>query len=65
MEQNIDLTRTLAVLGVGLLGATSPLDGGIELAKGAQINMIERRILRIEMALRRAGIEVEAIELPK
>lgn len=30
----------------------------------AQLDMVERRILRIEMALRRAGIEVEAIELP-
>lgn len=30
----------------------------------AQLGMIERRILRIEMALRRAGIEVEELELP-
>ena len=47
---------------VGLLGATchSAAHG-----QGARTTMIERRILRIEMALRRAGIEVEHLDLPK
>ena len=30
----------------------------------AGLDMAERRILRLEMALRRAGIEIEAVELP-
>ena len=46
---------------VGLLGATttSPAYGDT-----VRINMIERRILRIEMALRQAGVEVEHLDLP-
>jgi hypothetical protein len=28
------------------------------------LDMAERRILRLEMAMRRAGIEPEAVELP-
>ena len=53
-------TRELAI---GMFGATLPLKHGLGMAKGAQIAMIERRILRLEMALRRAGFEVEEIPL--
>jgi len=51
-------------ISVGLLGASVPSSHGIEALKGAQILEIERRILRIEMALRRAGIEVEMVDHP-
>ncbi len=47
--------------GSGLLGATGAT---AQEAKNARLNLIERRIIRIEMALRRAGIEVEALDLP-
>lgn len=50
--------------GVGRLGATitAPAHSLTStLAHGAQLGEIERRILRIEMALRRAGIEVEEV----
>ncbi len=51
--------------GVGMLGATFDQRGGMIGAQAAQAEMIERRILRIEMALRRAGIEVETFPLPE
>lgn len=47
--------------GIGRLGAICSHTG---LAAAAQADMIERRLLRIEIALRRAGIEVEALQLP-
>jgi hypothetical protein len=50
-----------AMIGVGRLGAQSPARFGVEVAKGAQIDMIERRILRIETALRGAGIILDDI----
>lgn len=55
-----DTIRVLntAVFHVGLLGATAPASHGVEGLKGAQIDMIERRILRIEAALRQAGIDL-------
>ncbi len=46
---------------VGLLGATTTSPA---CADAVRINVIERRILRIEMALRQAGIEVEHLDLP-
>ena len=49
-------------IGVGRLGATCH---HAHAAQAAQLDMIERRILRIEMALRRTGVEVEWINLPK
>lgn len=55
--------------GVGRLGATvsGPVyrQVGETAAHAAQIDMIERRILRIEKALRQAGIEVESIPLAR
>lgn len=53
-------------IGIGCLGAVVP-DTPIypHVMQNARDEMIERRILRIEMALRRAGIEVENIDLPK
>jgi hypothetical protein len=57
----------MSVMGVGRLGATAltarVMQNGTTEMQIAQINMIERRILRIEMAMRRAGIEVESIRL--
>ncbi|MDQ4421505.1 hypothetical protein OOT33_13840 [Sphingobium sp. DEHP117] len=55
-------------IGVGKLGAfITGFGDGVEptMLRAAQLDMIECRILRIEMALRQAGIEVEALELPK
>jgi len=52
------------VLNVGLLGAEMPSGTIYEHQwTSARFEMIELRILRIEKALRRAGIEVEQIEL--
>lgn len=47
---------------VGLLGAICHTP---DVAQRARMEMAERRILRIEMALRRAGIDVEHLDLPK
>ena len=56
-----------SVMGIGRLGATAltarVMQNGTMEMQIAQIDMIERRILRIEMAMRRAGIEVESIRL--
>lgn len=52
-------------MGVGYLGATFDARGGLHAAQAERDEMIERRILRVEMALRRAGIEVESVELPR
>lgn len=49
-------------LGSGLLGASVPASAGPYALKEARLRTIERRIIRIEMALRRAGIEVEMID---
>lgn len=49
------------LLSAGILGATAT---DPRLLDNARLLMIERRLLRIEMALRRAGIEVENIDLP-
>jgi hypothetical protein len=54
-----------SMIGIGMLGAVSPTAHGLEAAKEARLLMIERRILRAEMLLRRAGIEPESIELPR
>lgn len=52
-------------LAIGRLGATVwPNQSQISMLVAA-LDMAERRILRLEMALRRAGIEVEHIDLPK
>lgn len=56
-----------SMTGIGRLGALvrEPFvrQGGLPSAHSAQIDMIERRILRIEKALRLTGIEVEQIDL--
>lgn len=49
------------VYSIGLLGASG--QSAAE-AEAMRLITIERRILRIEMALRRAGIEVENVEMP-
>jgi len=49
------------IIGIGMLGAVG---SSFEGAKEARLAMIERRILRIEMLLRNAGIEPESIKLP-
>lgn len=53
------------MLGVGYLGATFDINGGQSAAQHARDTMIEQRILRLEMVLRRAGIEVEQCDLPR
>ena len=50
------------LIATGLLGAEGR---DFEEAKANRLTMIERRILRIEMLLRRAGIEPEMIDLPQ
>jgi len=52
------------IIPVGRLGAIAPKAWGAAGANAAAMDMIERRILRIEIALRRAGIEVESLDLP-
>lgn len=49
---------------VGFLGATSYAEYGREAWDEARFTMIERRILRLEMVLRRHGIEPESANLP-
>lgn len=61
----VDITETMSLIGAGILGATCPASHGVVGANAARLLMIEQRILRIEMALRRAGIEVEALPLPE
>ncbi|KKW92636.1 hypothetical protein [Sphingobium chungbukense] len=51
----------LPTYGSGLLGACGRTPAE---AEGMRLITIERRIIRIEMALRRAGIEVESIPFP-
>ncbi len=48
-------------LGAQISGKTTTNQNAILMAA---LDMAERRILRLEMALRRAGIEVEETELP-
>ncbi len=49
------------VYGVGMLGATCTHP---EQITSARLDMIERRILRMEMAMRRAGNDPENLPLP-
>lgn len=51
-------------IGVGRLGAGIASNQPIETLNAIQLDMIERRILRIEAALKLAGIDVEALPLP-
>lgn len=60
-----DLTDQFTGYGAGLLGAAVYGPHAADLIKEERLLMIERRILRIEMALRQAGIEVERLDLPK
>lgn len=52
-------------ISIGRLGATARLDCPEYLQLSAALDMAERRILRLEMALRRACIEVERLDLPR
>ena len=61
IRMSIDTTG----VGKGRLGARAYGPHAAALIGEEQIDLIERRILRIEMALRRAGIEVEHLDLPK
>lgn len=66
MTEEFKLTEITTALelhrySVGLLGAVTNTLGH---AQDVRLIEIERRILRIEMALRRAGIEVEAVDFP-
>ena len=61
----IDATPSLTTIGIGLLGATASGEQALAKLPEARLEMIERRILRIEMALRRSGVEVEFLDLPK
>ena len=52
-------------LGIGRLGAmVHPSAPSASMAMAAQ-DMAERRILRIEAALRKAGISIDDLELPE
>lgn len=63
--QTIEIDDMVAfnIMGIGLLGATFDSRMGVVGAQAARDEMIERRILRLEMLLRRAGIEPEMIPL--
>jgi hypothetical protein len=52
-------------IGSGRLGASIAPNQPIEMLKRLQIDMIERRILRIEAALKLAGIHLDALPLPE
>lgn len=52
----------LTAWGDGILGAVG---NSPEQASANRTLLIEQRILRIEMALRQAGIEVESLPLPE
>jgi len=54
----------MSAIGSGLLGAVAYGPCAGEMIKEERLRIIERRILRIEMALRRAGIEVDMLDLP-
>lgn len=60
-EQGWITPNNLVSYGIGMLGATA---SAVHEIPEQRLLMIERRLLRIEMAMRRAGIEVEMVELP-
>lgn len=63
-EATLIPVETPEIVGVGLLGATVDARFGLNNARDERLTMIERRIIRIEMAMRQGGIEVERIPLP-
>jgi hypothetical protein len=69
MNKQIPTNTYFRSLGAGRLGAFVAGFGDREISaaelSAAQIDMIERRILRLEMVLRMAGIEVDQLELPQ
>lgn len=68
MTENEEVTMEpvdLSMISIGMLGAVSPKAHGYKAAQASQLRMIEQRILRIEMLLRRAGIEPESLPLPE
>lgn len=65
MADEVVTSASRTQIGAGLLGATADGEYAAQLIKGERLLMIERRILRIEMALRQSGIEVEHFPLPK
>lgn len=62
-DETMKLVEMPSVCGIGRLGATFDSKHGKIMADAAQLDMIERRILRLEMLLRRAGIEPESVDL--
>jgi hypothetical protein len=58
-------TKLLSAIGVGRLGAVATENMSSTALLVAALDMAERRILRLETALRHTGIEVERTELPQ
>lgn len=58
-----DVTKSLSFLHVGMLGVVGSSDEPLDVLKGKQIRMIEARILRIEEALKRLGVDLDSINL--
>lgn len=52
-------------LSIGRLGAIARPEHSSAAMAACQMDMIERRILRLEAALLQAGIDVQSMELPE
>ena len=65
LETGSILSFNANFLSAGLLGASVPEGDGLSALKEKRLYEIERRIIRIEMAMRRAGVEVEMVEFPR
>ena len=67
MAKSIKFNHLILPEPVGRLGALAPnsADSTDEMRLGWRTDMAERRILRIEAALRLAGVEVENLELER
>jgi len=64
-SSTIHITDMLQSISSGLLGATSFGPHAAAMVKEERLRMIEKRILRIEMLLRSAGMEPESLPLPE
>lgn len=51
-------------IAIGRLGAVVPQEFDRTMMLMAALDMAERRIIRLEMAMRRAGLEPESVSLP-
>ena len=65
MQKIIANPAEFETVGAGLLGAVRTGPGAHHYIEEERLRVIERRILRIEMALRRSGMEVEDLDLPE